>query len=78
MTTIYWMTAGLDGFPVDEDGSLDWLFEVPPDIDPHHEAGACFGNVGAYSMGVATYRMRHNLGVLEDRKSGVVIPGHSM
>jgi dihydrofolate reductase len=67
MTTIYFTTASLDGFLADEEGSLDWLFEVPRDVDPHDEVGAFFGRVGAYAMGAITYQwMLDNLGVLED------------
>jgi dihydrofolate reductase len=67
MTTIYFTTASVDGFLADEEGSLDWLFEVPRDIDPHEEVGAFFSRVGAFAMGATTYRwMIDNLGVLED------------
>lgn len=67
MSTIYFTTASLDGFLADQDGSLDWLFEVPRDVDPHEEVAAFFGRVGAFAMGATTYQwMLDNLGVLED------------
>lgn len=67
MTTIYFTTASLDGFLADRDGSLDWLFEVPREVDPREEVGAFFGRVGAFAMGATTYQwMIDNLGVVED------------
>jgi dihydrofolate reductase len=67
MSTIYFTTASLDGFLADQEGSLDWLFEVPRDVDPHEEVAAFFGRVGAFAMGATTYQwMLDNLGVLEN------------
>jgi dihydrofolate reductase len=67
MSTIYFTTASLDGFLADQDGSLDWLFEVPREVDPHEEVAAFFGRVGAFAMGATTYQwMIDNLGVVQD------------
>lgn len=55
MATIYYTASSLDGYLVDEDGSLDWL--ISRDIDPdgpfHYDAFAA--SVGALVMGSATY-----------------------
>lgn len=67
MSTIYYAAASLDGFLADEHGSLDWMFEVPREMDPHDEVAAFFRRVGAYAMGSTTYEwMLQNLGVLEN------------
>lgn len=55
MATVYYTASSLDGYIVDEHGSLDWL--VTRDIDPdgpfHYDAFAA--SVGALVMGSATY-----------------------
>jgi dihydrofolate reductase len=67
MSTIYYAAASLDGYLADEHGSLDWMFEVPREMDPHDEVGVFFARVGAYAMGATTYQwMLDSLGVLEN------------
>lgn len=55
MATVYYTASSLDGYIVDDHGSLDWL--VTRDIDPegpfHYDAFA--ESVGALVMGAATY-----------------------
>lgn len=55
MATIYFTAASLDGFIVDDTGSLDWL--LTRDVDPHGPFGyeAFVENIGALVMGSSTY-----------------------
>lgn len=55
MATVYYTASSLDGYIVDDDGSLDWLIhrDIDPDGPFHYDAFAA--NVGALVMGSATY-----------------------
>lgn len=53
--TLYYTATTLDGFIADENGSLDWLFEVERDPAGEHGFGAFFAGVGAMAMGASTY-----------------------
>jgi dihydrofolate reductase len=55
MATVYYTAASLDGYIVDEAGSLDWL--LSRDIDPRGPFGydAFAETVGALVMGATTY-----------------------
>jgi dihydrofolate reductase len=55
MATVYYTASSLDGYIVDDHGSLDWLLsrDIDPDGPFHYEAFAA--SVGALVMGAATY-----------------------
>lgn len=55
MATVYYTASSLDGFIVDEAGSLDWLMSRAIDADgPFHYDGFA-KSVGALVMGSTTY-----------------------
>src|SRR5580765_308641 len=55
MTKVQYFTAcTLDGFIADENNSLDWLFEVPHDVEDGYW-DQWFPGVGALVMGATTY-----------------------
>jgi dihydrofolate reductase len=51
--TQYYTATSIDGYIADQDGSLDWLFEVDEGTD--NPFGAFFAGVGAFAMGATTY-----------------------
>ncbi|GAB2647521.1 dihydrofolate reductase family protein [Gordonia jinhuaensis] len=57
MSTVYFTASSLDGFIVDDDGSLDWL--LSRDIDADRPPGGYtdfIDSVGSLAMGASTYR----------------------
>lgn len=55
MTTVYYTASSLDGYIVDEDGSLDWLITRDIDKDGPFHYDAFIKSIGAVVMGSATY-----------------------
>lgn len=55
MSTVYYTASSLDGFIVDEGGSLDWLTSRAIDEDGPFHYGQFVKTVGALAMGSATY-----------------------
>ena len=51
--TQFYTATSIDGFIADQDGSLDWLFEVDEGTD--NPFGVFFAGVGAFAMGATTY-----------------------
>jgi dihydrofolate reductase len=51
--TQFYTATSIDGYIADQDGSLDWLFEVDEGTD--NPFGAFFAGVGAFAMGATTY-----------------------
>jgi dihydrofolate reductase len=51
--TQFYTATSIDGYIADQDGSLDWLFEVDEGTD--NPFGAFFAGVGALAMGATTY-----------------------
>lgn len=86
MATVYYTASSMDGYIVDEDGSLDWL--VTRDIDPqgpfHYDTFV--EGVGALVMGSATYEwiVRNQPGEwmysqptwVMTHRPGIVVAGH--
>ncbi|AKU17954.1 dihydrofolate reductase family protein [Luteipulveratus mongoliensis] len=64
MTKVQYFTAcTLDGFIADENNSLDWLFEVPHDVDDGYW-DVFIADVGPLVMGATTYEWmldRHDM-----------------
>jgi dihydrofolate reductase len=56
VATIYYTAASLDGFIVDDGGSLDWLLTRSIDQDGQFGYRTFIANVGALVMGSTTYR----------------------
>lgn len=56
MTTIYYTAASLDGFVVDDRGSLDWLVSRSIDQDAEFGYRPFIADVGALVMGSTTYQ----------------------
>ena len=55
MACVYYTASSLDGFIVDEDGSLDWLTSRDIDADGPFGYEAFAKSVGALVMGSTTY-----------------------
>jgi len=55
MATVYYTASSLDGYIVDEDGSLDWLTSRAVDADGPFGYDEFIKSVGAVVMGSATY-----------------------
>ena len=55
MATVYFTASSLDGYIVDEAGSLDWLMSRAIDADGPFGYQAFIKTVGALVMGSATY-----------------------
>lgn len=55
MGTVYFTAASMDGFIVDDQGSLDWLTSREIDVDGPFGYRAFSDSVGALVMGSATY-----------------------
>lgn len=55
MATVYFTASSLDGFIVDDHGSLDWLTSREIDVDGPFGYRAFEQGVGAVVMGSATY-----------------------
>ena len=55
MTTVYYTASSLDGYIVDEAGSLDWLITRDIDKDGPFHYDAFIKSIGAVVMGSATY-----------------------
>jgi dihydrofolate reductase len=55
MATVYYTASSLDGYIVDEAGSLDWLTSRAIDKDGPFNYDAFIKSVGALVMGSATY-----------------------
>lgn len=55
MKTIYYTASSLDGFIVDDHGSLDWLLSRDIDVDGPFGYEAFARSVGALVMGSQTY-----------------------
>lgn len=55
MSTIYYTASSLDGFIVDDDGSLDWLTSRDIDTDGFGGYTPFIAGVGAIVMGATTY-----------------------
>lgn len=55
MSTVYFTASSLDGFIVDDHGSLDWLISREIDVDGPFGYQAFNAGVGALVMGSATY-----------------------
>ncbi len=55
---IYYTATTLDGYLADEQDSLEWLFEVPQDVDGFSDF---FAGIGALVLGSTTYEwvLRH-------------------
>lgn len=56
MATIYYSAASLDGFVVDDHGSLEWLLSRSIDQDGLFGYRSFIANVGSLVMGSTTYR----------------------
>ncbi len=86
MATVYYTASSLDGFIVDDVGSLDWL--LSRDIDANGPFGyqAFAKSVGALAMGSTTYEwivknqpgdwMYEQPTWVLTRRSGVIVAGH--
>lgn len=55
MATVYFTAASMDGYIVDDRGSLDWLTSRAIDVDGAFGYRAFSDTVGALVMGSATY-----------------------
>lgn len=55
MACVYFTAASLDGFIVDDQGSLDWLTSREIDVDGPFGYKAFESGVGALAMGASTY-----------------------
>ncbi|MGE5694433.1 MAG: dihydrofolate reductase family protein [Candidatus Sericytochromatia bacterium] len=86
MSTIYFTGSSLDGFIVDEHGSLDWLMSRDVDAAGPYGYEAFMRSVGALALGATTYEwvLEHDDGawpytqptwVLTHRPE-IVAPGH--
>ena len=53
--TQYLVASSLDGFIADEDDDLDWLLAMPGGDDEANPYGSFIKDVGAVTMGAATY-----------------------
>jgi dihydrofolate reductase len=83
---VYYTASSLDGFIVDDAGSLDWLTSRSVDVDGPFGYEAFAKGVGALAMGSTTYRWivdNHPGDWLYDqpswvltRRSGVIADGH--
>ena len=86
MATVYYTASSMDGFIVDDAGSLDWLVSRDIDVDGPFGYQAFAKSVGALAMGSTTYEwiVKNQPGdwmyeqptwVLTSRR-GVIVAGH--
>lgn len=86
MACVYYTASSLDGFIVDDEGSLDWLTSRKVDVDGPFGYEAFAKGVGALAMGSTTYQwivdnhagpwMYEQPSWVLTRRSGVIADGH--